>query len=286
MYDPTVGRWLSQDPIGFKAGDPNLYRYVGNGPTNATDPSGLKIKGVGDLLPHFKKYLDKDLNILIDKKKDPRGYTRAMILKGMFECEDTFVLKGDTIKENVKNLVEHVEARREILKRTLEKKFRFGAGKNFKKHHTVSPEPDFDSNPREYYDSINNDKTAIACLHATELVMACGVGQTKQLLDRNATDENDFVPGDWGYIYNDSHQYWNGDRGDTPWDHGLEGENIIYVGDMGFWGHFGPGNTYFPFDQWMRDVGNFPSKNGDPAKPRRSDRVQCPNIGIDHIEEN
>jgi hypothetical protein len=42
MYDPTVGRWLSQDPIGFKAGDPNLYRYVGNSPTNATDPSGLQ----------------------------------------------------------------------------------------------------------------------------------------------------------------------------------------------------------------------------------------------------
>ncbi len=36
-----MGRWLSQDPIGFAAGDANLYRYVGNGATNATDPSGL-----------------------------------------------------------------------------------------------------------------------------------------------------------------------------------------------------------------------------------------------------
>ncbi|MCO8123236.1 hypothetical protein NHH03_15920 [Stieleria sp. TO1_6] len=33
---------ISQDPIGFAAGDANLYRYVGNGPTNATDPSGLE----------------------------------------------------------------------------------------------------------------------------------------------------------------------------------------------------------------------------------------------------
>jgi hypothetical protein len=32
---------ISKDPIGFAAGDVNQYRYVGNGPTNATDPSGL-----------------------------------------------------------------------------------------------------------------------------------------------------------------------------------------------------------------------------------------------------
>jgi uncharacterized protein RhaS with RHS repeats len=43
MYDPTIGRWISQDPLGFEAGDANLYRYVGNSPTNATDPSGLQI---------------------------------------------------------------------------------------------------------------------------------------------------------------------------------------------------------------------------------------------------
>ena len=40
-YDPEVGRWLSEDPIGFEAGDANLYRYVGNGVTLDTDPSGL-----------------------------------------------------------------------------------------------------------------------------------------------------------------------------------------------------------------------------------------------------
>ena len=40
-YDPGVGRFTSEDPLGFAAGDVNLNRYVGNGPTNATDPSGL-----------------------------------------------------------------------------------------------------------------------------------------------------------------------------------------------------------------------------------------------------
>ena len=40
-YDPATGRFISQDPIGFSAGDPNLYRYVGNAPGDATDPEGL-----------------------------------------------------------------------------------------------------------------------------------------------------------------------------------------------------------------------------------------------------
>lgn len=41
-YDPKLGRWISQDPMGFDAGDANLYRYVGNHGTYATDPSGLQ----------------------------------------------------------------------------------------------------------------------------------------------------------------------------------------------------------------------------------------------------
>jgi RHS repeat-associated protein len=39
-YDPTVGRWLSEDPIGL-APDANPYRYVNNAPTYTTDPNGL-----------------------------------------------------------------------------------------------------------------------------------------------------------------------------------------------------------------------------------------------------
>ncbi|RCS44662.1 hypothetical protein DTL42_17215 [Bremerella cremea] len=40
-YNAQLGRWMSQDPIGFEAGDENLYRYVGNGPTSKIDPNGL-----------------------------------------------------------------------------------------------------------------------------------------------------------------------------------------------------------------------------------------------------
>jgi len=40
-YDPGTGRFVSQDPIGFQAGDANLYRYVGNNPVGWSDPYGL-----------------------------------------------------------------------------------------------------------------------------------------------------------------------------------------------------------------------------------------------------
>ncbi|MFT5522769.1 MAG: RHS repeat-associated protein, partial [Pirellulaceae bacterium] len=39
-YDPILGRFVSKDPVGFQAGDLNLYRYVRNNPINAIDPSG------------------------------------------------------------------------------------------------------------------------------------------------------------------------------------------------------------------------------------------------------
>jgi RHS repeat-associated protein len=40
-YEPSTGRFINEDPSGFKGGDANLFRYVGNDPLNQVDPSGL-----------------------------------------------------------------------------------------------------------------------------------------------------------------------------------------------------------------------------------------------------
>ncbi|MBP3957828.1 RHS repeat protein [Gemmata sp. G18] len=42
IYDHLSGRFFQEDPLGFAAGDANLFRYVKNSSTNATDPSGLQ----------------------------------------------------------------------------------------------------------------------------------------------------------------------------------------------------------------------------------------------------
>lgn len=40
-YDPAVGRFIAEDPLGFNGGDTNVQRYVGNKVTFALDPTGL-----------------------------------------------------------------------------------------------------------------------------------------------------------------------------------------------------------------------------------------------------
>jgi RHS repeat-associated protein len=46
-YSAELGRFLQMDPIKFDAGDPNIFRYVGNDPVNGTDPWGLQTGRVG-----------------------------------------------------------------------------------------------------------------------------------------------------------------------------------------------------------------------------------------------
>lgn len=44
MYDPQVGRWLTEDPSGFADG-PNASIYVHNNPVTFVDPNGLDADG-------------------------------------------------------------------------------------------------------------------------------------------------------------------------------------------------------------------------------------------------
>src|SRR5271170_979075 len=41
FYDPVTGTFIQQDPSGFGGGQNNLEAYVGNNPTDATDPTGM-----------------------------------------------------------------------------------------------------------------------------------------------------------------------------------------------------------------------------------------------------
>ena len=47
LSDPSVCRFISEDPIGFDGGDVNLYAYCGNNPINFADPFGLEAEQGG-----------------------------------------------------------------------------------------------------------------------------------------------------------------------------------------------------------------------------------------------
>jgi RHS repeat-associated protein len=59
-YDPQVGRFISEDPIGLEGG-PNLYGYVENDPLNAVDPEGLvpKDKWYGYRNKDFRRWFHR-----------------------------------------------------------------------------------------------------------------------------------------------------------------------------------------------------------------------------------
>lgn len=71
-YDSATGRWTSEDPLGFDAGDSNLYRYALNNPIVATDPSGLladafrDIPGWKTVEPELRKLTFQELLVKSD----------------------------------------------------------------------------------------------------------------------------------------------------------------------------------------------------------------------------
>tara|TARA_R110002095_G_scaffold97122_2_gene85028 strand:+ start:11493 stop:14312 length:2820 start_codon:yes stop_codon:yes gene_type:complete len=64
FYSANEGRFKSEDPIGFDAGDVNLYRYVGNNAATVTDLSGLQ----GHILKpgNMNYYTDRYLKIICE----------------------------------------------------------------------------------------------------------------------------------------------------------------------------------------------------------------------------
>jgi RHS repeat-associated protein len=83
-YDPVTGRFISRDPSGFGGGDTNLYRYVGNGPTDAIDPSGLAYYqgGEGQQGPEYSfetEYQTATLSLVLSYPGLGFGYVPASV---------------------------------------------------------------------------------------------------------------------------------------------------------------------------------------------------------------
>jgi hypothetical protein len=59
--DPTLGRFISEDPLGL-GGGLNAYAFVGNDPVNGWDPSGMRCH---DWSIHQEKFRDKFIHFAL-----------------------------------------------------------------------------------------------------------------------------------------------------------------------------------------------------------------------------
>jgi RHS repeat-associated protein len=73
-YNASIGRWMSQDPIGFAGGDGNLSRYVGNAPTMAIDPDGLWLEWAVSPIRSFREWRR---GVALDRRLDELEMQRA-----------------------------------------------------------------------------------------------------------------------------------------------------------------------------------------------------------------
>ncbi len=60
-YDPRTGRFTSEDPIGFQAGQHHLSAYVGNSPTSYVDPWGLMAIAEGAFTEQLRDRVERTM---------------------------------------------------------------------------------------------------------------------------------------------------------------------------------------------------------------------------------
>ncbi|HKR23161.1 MAG TPA: RHS repeat-associated core domain-containing protein, partial [Pyrinomonadaceae bacterium] len=72
FYDPQIGRFMSEDPIGL-AGGINPYAYVGNSPVNYIDPWGLQKRSCKVLIELIWEAMNMLMDRASDLINDPQG---------------------------------------------------------------------------------------------------------------------------------------------------------------------------------------------------------------------
>jgi RHS repeat-associated protein len=100
-YDTKLGRFISADPIGFRGGDFNMYRYVSNNPVNYKDPTGLQ--SYGNANQCYKDALDTYWGCVEEANKlcQSSNYCLDLLTAEEANCENpTFLINPDGTPQN------------------------------------------------------------------------------------------------------------------------------------------------------------------------------------------
>jgi len=82
-YDPSTGRFMQEDPIGFSGGT-NFYRAVGNNPTTYLDPFGLYTTIIITHDKYYSMSYGSHTAVHVDNRADPVLYDPSGNYKPLF----------------------------------------------------------------------------------------------------------------------------------------------------------------------------------------------------------
>jgi len=102
-YDPELGRFLQSDPLGFAAGDLNLYAYTWNDSANWSDPSGLAASGdAAGLLAKTTSFAASAIEVgygamCVANKISTALSSIAALMDGTFDTSNIVLIAGATV---------------------------------------------------------------------------------------------------------------------------------------------------------------------------------------------
>jgi uncharacterized protein RhaS with RHS repeats len=133
-YDPKLGRFISEDPIGF-AGGINFYSYASNSPTNRIDPLGLADlggkfgwknaafqKGLRDSAKEYGGTLSGDASEAIRKAMDQADAQWMWDKGGDFKTLEEALRSLDALEKAAKNVKDPSAKVQEEIAKWLERK--------------------------------------------------------------------------------------------------------------------------------------------------------------------
>ncbi len=277
IYVPGLGRFSQRDPL-ISNSILNRYLYSSMPSGDEVDPKGLNILTRCPIDEYLRNKLVTALPpvkigqwfIYQDAGEYDGTWLDAEIITTMIREGWDFKIKGaaNDRPDIIKNLEEHIRARVQIVQNALSASFGFGP----MSIPDDAPDPD-NVTPQEYFDAINRPATRMGCAEASARCFRGGVG-TWDDSDRMKRDVYVWVPGDWGYIFNDNFK-------ETTWADGYQGENLIYTGSDLWWGHLTRDQLQH-FKKWESDISKWTSENGQQhGSPRPRAWVSFPPNGLE-----
>jgi hypothetical protein len=215
-YSPTTQTWTQQDPAGYVDGA-NLDQFVGGNPIDSTDPSGLTIrvdchepiddylKQAGAIPFGVNKVADGD-DLIYSANGSWLGTGNAgegEILSRMLQSKREFAIASKAPEQ----LKRHVAARMKTIAYAKSAKWGFGVGSEGRAPESFSSLWDFVHGPWQHPKQWCTGCIALGEMAAqaasADVIGASdfeGLEGRSVLTVTRASDENDWVPGEYGHV--------------------------------------------------------------------------------------